>query len=215
MMYHRMLSSLLQPESFDFHLLWSQLNLDPTKPFSQQFLKDIVWEQRRVDPTDSNVHLNRLVSQWIATVQRQRPQILGVSQQLQLVYRRSVYTGEHKAQEPVDIEDPLEALVLQEELDLARAIEESLIQMGHQQVGRVAHHVAQNVMQVGPSSLGRTSAIWKDLVSPLDPEHSDPTLAWTIQQSLLTCAHEAGAKAPANKLRETYTNQGGVLGTRH
>lgn len=186
MMYHRMLSSLLEPEAFDFDLLWSRLNLDPTKLFSTQFLKDIVWEQRQVDPTDCNVHLNRLVSEWIATVQRQRPTLIGVSQRLQIVYRRSVFVekrrgkGKHKATETVDVDDSLEALVLQEELDLARAIEESVCEMGHGEAGQVAHRVAQNVKQVG------TSSGWKVLTG-----QTDPTLAWAIQQSVLTCVHEA------------------------
>ena len=201
MMYHRMLSSLLEPEAFDFDLLWSRLSLNPTKPLSAQFLKDIRWEQRQVDPTDCDLHLNRLVSEWIATVQRHRAGLIGVSQQLQIVYRRPVDAGKQrekgkqKATETVDIDDPLEALALQDELDLARAIEESLSEMGHQEAGQVAHHVAQNVKQVGPSSVGRTSAVWKDLISPLDSGQTDPMLAWVIQQSLLTCAHNAQVDA--------------------
>lgn len=207
MMYHRMLSSLLKPETFDFDLLWSRLNLNPTKPFSTQFLKDIVWEQRQVDPTDCNVHLNRLVSQWTTTVQRNRPGIAGVSQQLQIVYRRSVSVdkrgkGKHKATETVDVDDPLEALVLQEELDLARAIEQSLSEIGHEEPGQVARYVAQNVKQVGPSSAGRTSAVWKDLISQSDSGETDPTLAWAIQQSLLTCAHKARVKVGADNLQD-------------
>lgn len=209
MMYHRMLSSLLEPEAFDFNLLWSRLKLDPTKPFSTQFLKDIVWEQRQVDPTDCNVHLDRLVSEWFSTVQRKRPTLIGVSQQLQIVYRQSVFVGKRpgkgkqKATETVDIDDPLEALVLEEELDLARAIEESLCETGHEDARQDAHHVAQSVKQVGPSSVGRTSAVWKDLITPLDAGQTDPTLAWAIQQSL---AHEARAKVPADNSLEAGGN---------
>ena len=205
MMYHRMLSSLLEPEAFDFDLLWNRLNLDPTKPLSARFLKDIHWEQRQLDPTDCNVHLNRLVSEWICTVQRKCAGLIGISQQLQIIYRQSVFAGKQrdkgkqKATEAVDLDDPLEALALQEELDLSRAIEESLSEMGHQEAGQVAHHVAQNVKQVGPSSVGCTSAVWKDL---------DPTLAWAIQQSLLTCAHKAHAQVPANKLQQADATHG-------
>ncbi|KAF8560133.1 hypothetical protein OG21DRAFT_1492534 [Imleria badia] len=205
MMYHRMLSSVLKPEAFDFDLLWSRLNLNPTEPFSSQFLKDIHWEERQVDPADCNVHLNRLVSEWISTVQRKSAGLIGISQQLQIVYCRSVYAGKrdkekYKATETVHMDDPLEALVNQEELDLARAIELSLIEMGQQDAGHVAHLVAQNVKQVGLSSVGRTSAVWKDLVSPLDSGKTDPAVAWAIQQSLLTCARKAHAQVPANKL---------------
>lgn len=203
MMYHRMLSSLLHPEAFNFDLLWNRLNLDPTKPFSPQFLIDIAWQQRQTDPTDPNIHLNHLVSQWITTVQRQRPDILGISQHLQLVYRRSPSPRNqphHKAPELADIEDPIEALALQEDLDLARAIQESLSEMGHQQSCQVADHVAQ---QVAPSSVDRTSVVWKDLVSP-NPEQSDPSLAWAIQQSLLTCAHKVYTQPPP------HTKQGGI-----
>ena len=172
MLYHRMLSTLLAPEAFDFALLWTRLGLDPTKPFSPQFLKDIACT------ADGHVHLNYLVSEWTSTVQRHRPHILGVSQHLQLVYRRSPQdTGKQKASEPADIEDPLDALVLQEELELALAIEQSLSDIAHQATGQVARHV-------GPSSPGRTAAI----VSPSDP---DPTLACALQQSLLDCAHKA------------------------
>ncbi|KAF8140496.1 exonuclease V [Boletus edulis] len=201
MMYHRMLSSLLEPEAFDFDLLWRQLELDPTKPFSSQFLKQIRWQQRQIDPTDCNVHLDRLVSEWVSTVQRKRAGFMGVSQQLQLVYRRSVNAvkqqekGKHEATETVDIDDPLEALVLQEELDLARAIEDSLSKMGHQEAAQVARHVAQNVKQVGPSSVGCTSAVWKDLISPSEPEQTNPALAWGIQQSLLNHARKALANS--------------------
>ncbi|KAG6380966.1 exonuclease V a 5' deoxyribonuclease-domain-containing protein [Boletus reticuloceps] len=169
MMYHRMLSSLLEPEAFDFDLLWRRLELDPTKPFSTQFLKQVHWEQRQIDPTDCNVHLDRLVSEWVSTVQRRRAGFMGVSQQLQLVYRR--------------------------ELDLARAIEDSLSEMGHQEAAQVARHVAQNVKQVGPSSVGCTSAVWKDLISPSEPEQTNPALAWGIQQSLLTHARKALANS--------------------
>lgn len=184
MMYHRMLSSLLEPEMFDFDLLWSRLNLSPSKPFSAQFLKDILWEQRRVDSTDCNVNLNRLVSEWILTVQRKCPGLIGVSRQLQVVYRRSVYAGKrgkgkHKATETEDVDDPLEALALQEELDLARAIEESLSETGYQEAGQVSHH------------------------------QTDATLAWTIEQSLLTRADLA--QDPANNLQQADVPLGGNL----
>jgi exonuclease V len=215
MMYHRMLSSLLEPEAFDFDLLWSRLNLNPTKPLSAQFLKDINWEQRQVDPADCNVHLNRLVSEWISTVQRKCAGLMGVSQQLQIIYRRSVYAGKqrekgkHKATETVDLDDPLEALALQEELDLTRAIEESLSEMGHQEAGQVAHHMAQNIKQVGSSSVGHAPAVWKDLISPSGSGQTDPTLAWAIQQSLLTCAHKAHARVPENILPQADATRGG------
>lgn len=204
MMYHRMLSSLLEPEAFDFDLLWSRLSLDPTKAFSAQFVKDIVWEQRKMDSVDSAVHLNHLVSEWISTVRRKRPEILGVSQQLQLIYRRSGFAGKQqgkKVVEPGDIEDPLEALLLQEELALAHAIEESLGQMGHQEITQVAYDVAQNIKQVGPASKGRTSAVWKELIAPAS-DQSDLTLAWAIQHSLLACAHKACAETPAKQTKE-------------
>lgn len=217
MMYHRMLSSVLEPETVNFDLLWSRLNLDPTKPFTPQFSKDILWEQRRSDPTDCNVHLNRLVSEWISTIQRKRAGLIGVSRQLQLVYRRSVFVGKQqgkgnqKATETTEIDDPLEALVLQEELDLARAIEESLSGMGHQKARQVAYHVAQNVKQIGPSSVGCTSAVWKDLISSSDSGRTDPTLAWAIQDSLLNCAHKARAKMAANKSQHANATRGGNL----
>lgn len=214
MMYHRMLSSVLTPEAFNFDLLWSRLNLNPTGPFSAQFLKDIQWEQRQVDSADCNVHLNRLVSEWISTVQRKSAGLVGVSQQLQIVYRQSVYVGKrdkekHKATETVHIDDPLEALVVQEELDLAHAIELSLSEMGQQDAGQLAHLVAQNVKQVGPSNVGRTSAIWKDLISPLDSGQTDPALAWAIQQSLLTCARKAPAQVHANISQQVAAAHGG------
>jgi len=121
---------------------------------------------------------------------------MGISQQLQLVYRRSVNAGKQQEKgKHVDIDDPLEALVLQEELDLACAIEESLSEMGHQEAAQVARHVAQNVKQIGPSSVGCTSAVWKDLISPSKSEQSNPALAWAIQQSLLTNARKALANS--------------------
>ena len=207
MMYHRMLSSVLEPKLFDFHVLWKRLNLDPTKPFSAQFLNDIIWEQRQADPADCIVHLNRLVSEWISTVQRKSVGLVGVSQQLQVVYRRSVYTGKQeakgkqKATETSDTADPLEALAFQEELDLARAIEESLSEVG--QIGQGTRHVAQNVEQAGPSC-----AVQNDLNSPLDSGPTDPMLAEAIQQSSMTCAQNAHAQA-ANRLRQADITFGG------
>ncbi|KAG9314150.1 exonuclease V a 5' deoxyribonuclease-domain-containing protein [Chiua virens] len=179
MMYHRMLSCLLEPNTFDFDLLWNRLKLDPTKPFSTKFLKDIAWQQRQADFNDGPVHLNRLVSDWISTVQRKRLAIRGVSQQLKLVYRRSVFAqtrdkGKQKATEIADIEDiedPTAALLLQEELDLARAIQESISEIKHRQVGQTAYYAAQNTEQNANSSGGSTS----DLISPLRAEQTDPT----------------------------------------
>jgi len=197
MMYHRMLSAILDSETLDFDLLWTQLKMDPMKPFSDKFVKDVAWEQRQEDSTDCSLHLNRLVSEWKYTMQRKPDGFVGVSRQLQIVYRRSAFAGKQRnkgkqrAAEPVDVDDPLEALVLQEELDIARAVEASLSGMEHQEASQVAHRVAHHVKQAGPSFIGSTSAVWKNLISPSDSEQSDPALAWAIQQSLLNCADKA------------------------
>ncbi|KAF9225569.1 hypothetical protein BS17DRAFT_700546 [Gyrodon lividus] len=204
MLYHRMLSSVLAPETFDFAALWARLNLNPTKPFSDRFLRDIKWNDRMEN--DHHVNLNRLVAEWTSTVHSERAdgsRLTGVSPELQIVYRRSVFAGRSqrkgrdKYRETVDINNPLEALAFQEELDIARAIEESLRQIGHEEVGgRLAQAATQNVKQARSSDIGHTCVVWKQLVSPPGSEQGDCELSWTIQQSLLSCAHNTRAQIP-------------------
>jgi exonuclease V len=196
MLYHRMLSSVLAPETFDFEVLWERLNLDPTKPFSDRFLQDLKWGNRMNN--DCHVDLNCLVAEWTSTVHSERTRgsrLTGVSPELQIVYRRSVFAGKGKgkARETVDIDDPLEALAFQEELDIARGIEESLRQICHDrdEASRLAQVVAQNVKQARSSDVG---VAWKQVVNPSGSEQEDYDLAWAIQQSLLSCADNARAQ---------------------
>ncbi|KAF8846138.1 hypothetical protein BDN67DRAFT_891221 [Paxillus ammoniavirescens] len=193
MLYHRMLSSVLAPETFVFEVLWERLNLDPTKPFSDRFLQDLKWGSRMNNRC--HVDLNCLVAEWTSTVYSERTRgsrLTGVSPELQIVYRRSVFAGKGKseARETVDIDDPLEALAFQEELDIARGIEESLRQFCHDrdEATRLAQVVAQNVKQARSSDVG---VAWKQVVNLSGSEQEDYDLAWAIQQSLLSCADNA------------------------
>ncbi|KIK99480.1 hypothetical protein PAXRUDRAFT_822717 [Paxillus rubicundulus Ve08.2h10] len=206
MLYHRMLSSVLAPESFDFEVLWKRLNLDPTKPFSDRFLQNLNWGSRM--NKDCHVDLNCLVAEWTSTLHSERARgsrLTGVSPELQIVYRRSVFAGKQqgkgkgKARETVDIDDPLEALAFQEELDIARGIEESLRQICHNgdEASRLAQVVAQNLKQARPSDVG---VAWKQVVNPPGSEQEDYELAWAIQQSLLSCADNARAKISRSTL---------------
>ncbi|KIJ66183.1 hypothetical protein HYDPIDRAFT_128779 [Hydnomerulius pinastri MD-312] len=210
MLYHRMLSSVLAPEAFDFDHFWRRMNLKPTKPFSDQFLKDIKWSSL-ADTTfdeDLRVDLERLVAVWISTVHSERTErahLKGINPELQIVYRKSLGAtkgkgkgkDKGKGKETAETEDPLEALALQEELDLARAIEQSLRHIGHEEGEAInlSQLVAQNVKQAGSSNSGGASAAWKQLVNPSGAEQEDSELAWAIQQSLLSCAQNARDQA--------------------
>ncbi|KAF9245884.1 exonuclease V [Melanogaster broomeanus] len=202
MLYHRMLSSVLAPDSFDFDLLWRRLKLDPTKRFSDRFVRDIKWDSR-IDTTPKkvdHVDLNLLVAEWTSAVHSERAErslVRCVSPELQIVYRRSVLAGKWRgkgrdeARETLDMDNPLEALMVQEELDIARAVEDSLRHIGRHvgEASRLAQSVAQNIKQAGSSNIGNTDVAWKLLVSPSSLEKEDSELAWAIQQSLLDTAH--------------------------
>jgi len=127
MLYHRLLSSLLSHEGFDFSAFWRRLNLSPGRPFSTKFVRDIQQGSFLGDEYShqgtAEVNLVRMVELWQATVNEARNLGLNnVAPHLQISYR-SVSYKRRKKRAPKKTRLTAQD---QEELDLARAIQESL-----------------------------------------------------------------------------------------
>ncbi|KAL4264143.1 EXO5 family protein [Pleurotus pulmonarius] len=92
MLYHRLLNSILSAPTggtFDINELWNKLNLDPTKPFSDEFLVQAglipdFEDEGAPQPTPNC--LEKLVHRWYHTVASL--EVIGVSPMLELVYRK-------------------------------------------------------------------------------------------------------------------------------
>ncbi|KAF4573308.1 hypothetical protein EYR36_007819 [Pleurotus pulmonarius] len=92
MLYHRLLNSILSAPSggtFDINELWNKLNLDPNKPFSDEFLVQAGlipdFEDEGAPKPTANC-LEKLVHRWYHTVAGL--EVIGVSPMLELVYRK-------------------------------------------------------------------------------------------------------------------------------
>ncbi|KAG1766411.1 exonuclease V a 5' deoxyribonuclease-domain-containing protein [Suillus occidentalis] len=134
MLYHRLLSPLLSPETFDFDALWAKQAVNPHQSFSRQFVEDIGLLTRDGKDFPFHVDLNSMVAAWVSVVHSARnssEQLRGVHSELQIIYRKSgagknsVLKQKAKPDEKA-VDHPPGRLALQEELDIARAIEESL-----------------------------------------------------------------------------------------
>ncbi|KAG2345188.1 hypothetical protein BDR05DRAFT_930426 [Suillus weaverae] len=140
MLYHRLLSPLLSPETFDFDALWAKQFVNPHRPFSRQFVKDIGLLTRDEKDLSFHVDLSSMVAAWVSVVHSARSsgeQLRGINSELQIIYRKagvekdSVHDRNQKAKpDEKAVDNPPGRLALQEELDIARAIEESLSQPG-------------------------------------------------------------------------------------
>ncbi|KAG2045120.1 exonuclease V a 5' deoxyribonuclease-domain-containing protein [Suillus americanus] len=137
MLYHRLLSPLLSPETFDFDALWAKQSVDPHRSLSREFVKDIGLLTR--DDTDLPFHvdLSSMVAAWVSVVHSARSsgeRLRGVHSELQIIYRKagvgkdSVHDRKQKAKtDEKAVDNPPGRLAHQEELDIARAVEESLL----------------------------------------------------------------------------------------
>ncbi len=92
MLYHRLLNNILSAPAggtFDINELWNKLNLDPTKPFSDEFLVQAGlipdFEDEGAPQPTANC-LEKLVHRWYHTVADL--EVIGVSPMLELVYRK-------------------------------------------------------------------------------------------------------------------------------
>ncbi|KAG2120610.1 exonuclease V a 5' deoxyribonuclease-domain-containing protein [Suillus discolor] len=135
MLYHRLLSPLLSPETFDFNALWSKQSVNPHQSFSRNFVEDIgLLTKDQQDPF--HVDLNSMVAAWVSVVHSARSsgeRLRGIHSELQIIYRKagvnkdSVHYRKQKAKtDEKAVDNPPGRLASQEELDMARAIAESL-----------------------------------------------------------------------------------------
>ncbi|KAG2160007.1 exonuclease V a 5' deoxyribonuclease-domain-containing protein [Suillus bovinus] len=135
MLYHRLLSPLLSPETFDFDVLWAKQVVDPHRSFSKNFVEDIGLLTRDQTDLPFHVDLNSMVAAWVSVVHSARSsgeRLRGIHSELQIIYRKagvnkdSVHDRKQKAESNEMAVDNPPRSSSQEELDLARAIEESL-----------------------------------------------------------------------------------------
>ncbi|KAF9502255.1 hypothetical protein BDN71DRAFT_1437784 [Pleurotus eryngii] len=92
MLYHRLLNDILTAPAggtFDINEIWKKLDLDPLKPFSDEFLVQAGlipdFDDERVPQPTANC-LDKLVRTWYHTVADL--EVIGVSPLLELVYRK-------------------------------------------------------------------------------------------------------------------------------
>ncbi|KAH7923884.1 hypothetical protein BV22DRAFT_1130261 [Leucogyrophana mollusca] len=206
MLYHRMLSSVLSPGLIDFSALWNQLGISPTHPFSDQFVREIGWwDQTHLGSSRASLNLNGMVEQWWVAVHSAECAgygLVGVNSELQIVYRSPGATElTRKGKEEASSHSP-EVLAPQEQLDIARAIEESLrtIDEGEQKVGRNGRPIARTIREASAAEFS-ASSMAKVLVD-------DPELAWALQDSLSGCAQAAEEQELTESAegRDTATN---------
>ncbi|KAG2088240.1 exonuclease V a 5' deoxyribonuclease-domain-containing protein [Suillus cothurnatus] len=136
MLYHRLLSPLLSPETFDFDALWAKQSVNPHQSFSRQFVEDIGLLTRDNKDIPFHVDLSSMVAAWVSVVYSARSsgeRLRSVHSELQIIYRKagvvkdSVRDRKQKAKiDEKEVDNPPGRLAPQEELDIARAVEESL-----------------------------------------------------------------------------------------
>ena len=204
MLYHRLFSSAISIDplnQFDFEALWKRLKLNPTRPFTDRFMN----QTRKVLGNDEyNIGFNCLDG--LTRLWRERVldlDVSGVDETLQLIYRTQPKAGKKgKSKGKAKAIDPL---ISQEELDLARAIEESLkgtsgdlVRTGdHQFALSVAECMKQSQFDAAvPSDEGSrdlglfTGGAAEDSGLP-DELASDSDLLWVLQESILDQAKHA------------------------
>ncbi|KAG2154567.1 exonuclease V a 5' deoxyribonuclease-domain-containing protein [Suillus clintonianus] len=183
MLYHRLLSPLLSPETFDFDLLWAKQGINPHQSFSRQFVEDIGLLTR--DESDFHIDLTSMVAAWVSVVHSARmsgEQLRGIHSELQIIYRKagvekdSVHGRKAKTEEKA-VDNSPEALALQEELDIARAIEESLRPLD-QDTGEAS------TSQAAVQYAAQTEIAIDAVVDITSPAQEDPELMQVVQDLL-------------------------------
>ncbi|KAL4069823.1 exonuclease V [Scleroderma yunnanense] len=198
MLYHRMLTSLLAPETIDFKTFWHLMDLDPTRSFSRTFIRD-VWMGDSTSVEDVQMDLDSLVSQWVSIVHEEKVEmgrLQGVNVELQLIYRRPLDPDQPLGKQRRDekgvpeINDPLDALALQGEQEIANVVAEKLRQIGTD--GKDAITIARAVVEKIriPYSPELSPSVWSQAIGS-GSEREDIGLEWAIQESLLSCAEHA------------------------
>ncbi|KAG0702735.1 exonuclease V a 5' deoxyribonuclease-domain-containing protein [Suillus ampliporus] len=186
MIYHRLLSALLSPETFDFGALWAKQNVNPCQSFSRKFVEDIgLSTSDERDLPEFHVDLHSMVAAWVSVVHSARSsieQLRSVNPELQIIYRKAKNSSHNRQQkaksEEKAMDSPLEALARQEELDIARAVEESLRPLC-QEAGE-----ASTSTQAVANIVRDTFAVQSKEVAPNEvtalasPSLEDPEPAW-------------------------------------
>ncbi|KAI6047852.1 exonuclease V [Pisolithus marmoratus] len=200
MLYYRMLASLLTPGTVDFDLLWSLMDLDPNKRFSDKFVRDVGWADAMSDG-ELHLDLNSMVSEWVAIAHREiieEGRLKGVNAELQLIYRRALDQIEspdkrNQRKEYMELNDPLQALALEEQMVIARAIAGKLPECGVEGEGAsdIANAIAEKIQLPYPPE--HYPSAWSQLVSA-GSDQENIALQWAIQDSLLSSAEKARTK---------------------
>lgn len=185
MLYHRLLSPLLSPETFDFDALWAKQAVNPHQSFSRQFVEDIGLLTRDGKDFSFHVDLNSMVAAWVSVVHSARnssEQLRGIHSELQIIYRKSgagkdsVLKQKAKPDEKA-VDNPPGRLALQEELDIARAIEESLRTAGQGAGEASTSRGADHSIKIAHATQSEELLIDEviDLTSPVRENH-EPTM---------------------------------------
>lgn len=183
MLYHRLLSTLLLPETFDFDALWAKQGIDPHRSFSRSFLEDIGWPTE--DLLEFHVDLCSMVAAWVSAVHSARScgePLRGISPELQIIYRKASVENNpfHSRQktpgsEYKAAENHLEALALREEQDIARAIEESLLTLSRESGDSTITQVVLDNVKNTPAPQSEELAL-DEAVDLNSPPPDDPKL---------------------------------------
>ena len=194
MLYHRLLSTLLLPETFDFDALWAKQGIDPHKSFSRSFVEDIGWPTE--DLLEVHVDLCSMVAAWVSAVHSARScgaPLRGISPELQIIYRKASveknpFYGRQKkpGSEYKAAENDLEALALREELDIARAIEESLFTLNQEPGDSTITQAVLDDVKNTPAPHSEEPAL-DEAVDLNSPPPDDPELKLAAQGSLPAC----------------------------
>jgi exonuclease V len=206
MLYQRLFSSAISVDplnQFDFGALWKRLKLNPARPFTDRFMN----QARKVLGNDEhNIGFNCLDS--LTRLWRERVldlDVPGVDETLQLIYRtqpKAEKKGKGKGKGKAKAIDPL---ISQEELDLARAIEESLKGMSGDLVRTGDHQFALSVAESmkqfqfdaavpsdeGSQDLGLFTGGAAEGSGLPDELANDSDLLWVLQESILAQAKHA------------------------
>jgi len=195
MLYHRLLSALISPDpgnQLDFPALWMKLHVNPLQTFSNRFMSQA---RMVLGGDENNIGFNCLDD--LTRVLRERVcdlDVPGVDDTLQLIYRtqpKEARKGKNKRKrEDKGKEKVFGVPMNQEELDLARAIEESLKSIGGDRTGagerECAIDVAESLPQSHSGAAGPSGEGIRDVGIILPYELADnPDLLWVLQESLL------------------------------
>jgi exonuclease V len=191
MLYHRLLSSLIIPGSLhclDFVAFWARLGIDPSKTFSDRFMS----QAGLVDlgASDSNIgfnclnHLTQLLKE-----QARDLDVPGVDETLQLMYRtrpKNGRKGKSKGKEMA-----VETLATREQLDIAKAIEESLQSMNGPVRKREYQFAMRAATSMEQSQAGTAGSSNEDYLTNIGGELTrDPDMLWVLQKLLPAQAKE-------------------------